>query len=73
MGRIPTNPQKVDGPRIEVVGGVAELDGKIPTTENLALLVWARLEGKLEPSRLVRVRLFESPDLYVEVDGDGVS
>jgi 6-pyruvoyltetrahydropterin/6-carboxytetrahydropterin synthase len=47
--------------------GVAGLAGQVPTTENLALWAWRRLEGRYGGARLVRVRLFESPELYVEV------
>jgi 6-pyruvoyltetrahydropterin/6-carboxytetrahydropterin synthase len=42
----------------------------IPTTENIAIEVWRRLEGKLTTGRLHRVRLYETPDLYVDYYGD---
>jgi 6-pyruvoyltetrahydropterin/6-carboxytetrahydropterin synthase len=42
----------------------------IPTTENIALEVWKRLEGKLTAARLHRVRLYETPDLYVDYYGE---
>lgn len=50
-----------------------ELDGAVPTTENLAAYVWSRLSGRTGDARLVRVRLFESPELYVEITDDGSS
>jgi len=41
----------------------------VPTTGNIALEIWRRLENKLQAAqfRLARVRLFETPDLYVDV------
>lgn len=41
----------------------------IPTTENVALEIWRRLEAPLRnaSARLVQVRLFETADLYVDV------
>ena len=42
----------------------------IPTTENITLEVWKRLEGKLAAGRLHRVRLYETPDLYVDYYGE---
>jgi 6-pyruvoyltetrahydropterin/6-carboxytetrahydropterin synthase len=44
----------------------------IPTTENVALEIWRRLEAPLRnaSARLVQVRLFETADLYVDVFQD---
>jgi 6-pyruvoyltetrahydropterin/6-carboxytetrahydropterin synthase len=42
--------------------------GEIPTTENLAVLIWEALEGRLGEGRLVRLRLREDEDLWVEVE-----
>jgi 6-pyruvoyltetrahydropterin/6-carboxytetrahydropterin synthase len=41
----------------------------IPTTANIALEIWRRLENQFDAARfrLARVRLFETPDLYVDV------
>jgi 6-pyruvoyltetrahydropterin/6-carboxytetrahydropterin synthase len=41
----------------------------IPTTANIALEIWRRLEKPLGTSRfhLAKVRLFETDDLYVDV------
>jgi len=43
----------------------------IPTTANIALEIWRRLEKQFASARfrLARVRLFETPDLYVDVVG----
>lgn len=41
--------------------------GQIPSTENLVLWLWRRVEpGVLAPARLVRLRLHEDEDLYAE-------
>jgi 6-pyruvoyltetrahydropterin/6-carboxytetrahydropterin synthase len=48
---------------------VKPFDTVIPTTENIAREIWRRLEAqtsKLNAS-LAKVRLFETPDLYVDV------
>ena len=42
---------------------------KIPTTENLVVEIWKLLEPKLTLGRLHRIRLYETPDLYVEYFG----
>jgi 6-pyruvoyltetrahydropterin/6-carboxytetrahydropterin synthase len=41
----------------------------IPTTANIALEIWRRLEEKFQLARfrLAKVRLFETADLYVDV------
>ncbi len=48
---------------------VPELEGKIPTTENIASLIWDLLAPKIRKGRLERVRLYESPELFVDVWG----
>jgi 6-pyruvoyltetrahydropterin/6-carboxytetrahydropterin synthase len=45
---------------------VPELAGKIPTCENVAVVIWNWLEPKITRGRLERVRLYESPDLFVD-------
>ena len=50
---------------------VAELAGRIPTCENVAAVIWELLAPKVRRGRLARVRLWESPDLYVDCYGDG--
>ncbi len=53
---------------------IPEFAEKIPTTENLALSIWQRLERGLGSpngaARLHRVRLYESPDLFVDYYGE---
>ena len=49
---------------------VPEFKTAIPTTENLAIAIWKRLEGKLSVARLHRVRVYETQDLFVDVYGD---
>ncbi len=44
------------------------LQGCLPTTENVALAIWRRLEGKLASARLEKVRLKETENNVVEVD-----
>ena len=43
---------------------------KIPTTENIAIEIWNLLAVKLAVARLHRIRLFETPDLYVDYYGE---
>jgi 6-pyruvoyltetrahydropterin/6-carboxytetrahydropterin synthase len=43
----------------------------IPTTENLLLWIWPRIEVALEGARLVRLRLHENDDFYVDYSGLG--
>ena len=49
---------------------VPEFFNKIPTTENLAIAVWQRLEPKLREAKLHRVRVYETPDLFVDFYGE---
>ena len=44
--------------------------GQIPTTENILLLLWERLNGRLPGARLVRLRLHENRDFYVDYAGE---
>ena len=51
---------------------VPELAGQIPTTEAIASLIWTLLESKITKGNLDRVRLYETPDLFVDcVAGNG--
>jgi len=43
---------------------------KIPTTENIAVEIWKWLAPKLNFGKLHRIRLYESPDLYVDYYGE---
>lgn len=45
-------------------------DGRLPTTENLVVLLWELLAAKLGGDRLCRLRLAEGPDLWVEYRGE---
>ncbi len=49
---------------------VPEFATKIPTTENIAIAVWQRLNDKLKVAKLHRVRLYEMPDLFVDFYGE---
>jgi 6-pyruvoyltetrahydropterin/6-carboxytetrahydropterin synthase len=50
---------------------VPELAEKIPTTETIAMTIWQLLEPRIHQGRLHRVRLYETPDLYVDCLGNG--
>ncbi len=51
---------------------VPPFDRVIPTTENVAVEIWNRLQPKLSGprSKLHAVRLYETPDLYVDYFGE---
>ena len=49
---------------------VPPFDQVIPTTPNVAQEIWRRLNTRFMPARLARVRLFETPDLYVDVSNE---
>ena len=49
---------------------VKEFRDRIPTTENLAVTIWRWLQPKLNVARLHRVRLYETPDLFVDYYGE---
>jgi 6-pyruvoyltetrahydropterin/6-carboxytetrahydropterin synthase len=48
-------------------------DGKlIPTTENIAISAWKRLESAVDKAggaRLSRVRVYETPEIFAEYRG----
>jgi len=50
---------------------VPELSGQIPTCENIATVIWNLLDPKITRGQLHRVRLYETPDLFVDCYGDG--
>jgi 6-pyruvoyltetrahydropterin/6-carboxytetrahydropterin synthase len=50
---------------------VPELAGQIPTCENIAAVIWRLLEPKITRGHLNRVRLYETPDLFVDCYGEG--
>lgn len=49
---------------------VPEFQSLIPTTENLAIVIWKRLEPKLKLAKLHRVRVYEAEDLYADFYGE---
>lgn len=49
---------------------VPEFKSALPTTENIAVAVWRRLEGKIAGAKLHRVRVYEMPDLFAEYFGE---
>jgi 6-pyruvoyltetrahydropterin/6-carboxytetrahydropterin synthase len=49
---------------------VPEFATRIPTTENLAIVIWERLAPKLNLARLHRVRVYETPDLFADFYGE---
>ena len=49
---------------------VPEFFKAIPTTENLAIAIWQRLCPKLKSAQLHRVRVYETPDLFVDFYGE---
>lgn len=53
---------------------VQPFDRVVPTTENVALEIWRRLEPLFSsgPGRLHKVRLYETPDLYVDIEREDV-
>jgi 6-pyruvoyltetrahydropterin/6-carboxytetrahydropterin synthase len=42
---------------------------RIPTTENLSVVLWDRIAAKADGFQLSRIRLFEEEDLYVDYEG----
>src|SRR5260370_21035579 len=51
---------------------VPPFDREVPTTENIALDIWRRLEPLLSDGgrKLHAVRVYETPDLYVDYFGE---
>jgi 6-pyruvoyltetrahydropterin/6-carboxytetrahydropterin synthase len=49
---------------------VEPFDKVVPTAENIAIEIWKRLDRRLtsETAKLHRVRLYETANLYVDVD-----
>src|SRR4029079_17746681 len=43
---------------------------RIPTSENLARVLWAKLDGQKDIGKLHAIRLYEDEDLYAEVTAD---
>jgi 6-pyruvoyltetrahydropterin/6-carboxytetrahydropterin synthase len=52
---------------------VPEFSRRIPTTENIAIAVWRRLENPVAErlgARLNRVRVYETPEIFAEFRGE---
>jgi 6-pyruvoyltetrahydropterin/6-carboxytetrahydropterin synthase len=49
---------------------IPEFSRAIPTTENLAISIWNRLQAKLKVAALHRIRVYETPDLFVDYYGE---
>ena len=49
---------------------VPEFKKAVPTTENIAIAIWKRLEGKIPGAKLERVRVYEMPDLFADYCGE---
>jgi 6-pyruvoyltetrahydropterin/6-carboxytetrahydropterin synthase len=49
---------------------VPEFSKQIPTTENLVIAIWQRIQPKLQNAQLHRVRVYESPNLFVDFYGE---
>ena len=49
---------------------VPEFKTAIPTTENIAIAIWKRLEGKIPGAKLYRVRVYEMEDLFADYYGE---
>ncbi len=52
---------------------VPEFAGVIPTTENIAIAAWRRLEPAVSAAggaKLSRVRVYETPDIFAEYRGE---
>jgi 6-pyruvoyltetrahydropterin/6-carboxytetrahydropterin synthase len=47
------------------------MHGVIPTTENIVVAMWRVLEPAVAPKRLLRLRLWETDNNYVDYDGSG--
>lgn len=44
--------------------------GMMPTTENLCIVIWKRLESKLNDAQLHCIKLFETDSIYAEYFGE---
>jgi 6-pyruvoyltetrahydropterin/6-carboxytetrahydropterin synthase len=49
---------------------VPEFKTANPTTENIAVAIWKRLDGKIPGAKLYRVRVYELPDLFADYYGE---
>ena len=49
---------------------VPEFERTIPTTENIAVAIWKRLEHAIAGAKLHRIRVYEMPDLFADYYGE---
>jgi 6-pyruvoyltetrahydropterin/6-carboxytetrahydropterin synthase len=49
---------------------VPYMQGIIPTTENIVVAMWREIAPAIAPAALVRLRLWETENNYVEYEGD---
>ncbi len=49
---------------------IPEFASIIPTTENIAVAIWNRLDGKVPNARLHRVRVYEMDDIFADYYGE---
>ena len=49
---------------------VPEFKTVVPTTENIAIAIWERLDGKVPNAKLHRVRVYEMADLFADYYGE---
>ncbi|HEU4983626.1 MAG TPA: 6-carboxytetrahydropterin synthase [Acidobacteriaceae bacterium] len=49
---------------------VPEFAAKMPTTENIAIAIWNRMDGKIAGAKLHRVRVYEMADLFADYYGE---
>lgn len=49
---------------------VPEFLDRIPTTENIAIVIWQRLLPKMHKAKLHQVRVYENADLFVDYYGE---
>jgi 6-pyruvoyltetrahydropterin/6-carboxytetrahydropterin synthase len=51
----------------------AEFGALNPSVENIAIVIWGLLDGRLEPAQLARVKVWETPKTCAEVEREGPS
>lgn len=49
---------------------ISDFATTIPTTENIAIAIWKRLDGKIPNAKLYRVRVYEMADLFADFYGE---
>jgi 6-pyruvoyltetrahydropterin/6-carboxytetrahydropterin synthase len=49
---------------------VPEFAHTVPTTENIAVAIWRRLDGKIPNAKLHRVRVYEMADIFADFYGE---